>query len=112
MRQKGCAAAEQEASDLPSRVSGIDDGKAEQGAAQRPDEGMDGVPRAVDPSYLVGEEFSQRAGGGDADDPVIGEDIERLKLVGQGDPAIFHCDARGEDHEIQPPSREQADAGC
>ena len=34
------------------------------------------------------------------------------KLLRQGDPAELHCDAGGEDHEVEPPACEQADASC
>ena len=43
------AAAEQEAGDLPGRVAGIDDGEAEQRAAQRPDERCGSRPRRCRP---------------------------------------------------------------
>ena len=75
-------------------IAGIDDRKAEQGAAERPDERVDRVPGAVDPGDLVGEEFGERADARDADDPVVGENVERAKLVGKRDPADISSRAR------------------
>ena len=111
MGDEGRAAAEQEAGDLPGRVAGIDDGEAEQGAAERPDEAVDRVPGAIDPGDLVGEEFGQGADRGDADHPIVGEHVERLQLVGQGDPAELHRQAGDQGDEIEPPAGEQADRG-
>ena len=109
MGEEGRAAAEQEAADLDCRIPGIDDGKAEQGAAQRPHPSVDRVPGAVDPGDLVGEEFRKRARGGDADDPVGGEHVERAKLLGHGNESPLHRHARDQGDEIEPPAGQQAD---
>ncbi len=36
---------------------------------------MDRVPRAIDPGDLVGEELGRSANPGDAQDPIVGEDV-------------------------------------
>jgi hypothetical protein len=98
------AAAEQEARDLPLGIATIDDRHRQQGAADRPDHRVHGVPGAVDPRHLIREEFRQRADTRDPDQPVVGEDIERLQLVGQRNPAQLHCEAGDEADEIEPPA--------
>ena len=111
MRDERRAAAEQEARDLPAGVAAIDDRQAEQRAAERADEAVDRVPRAIDPGDLVGEEFGEGAERGGGEDPIVGEHVERGELLGQRDPAELHRDAGDERDEIQPPPGEQAGRG-
>src|SRR5205085_10169106 len=109
MRGEGGGAAEQETGGLPGRVAAVEDGEAQQGAADRPDDRVDRVPGAVDPGDLVGEEFGERADAGGGDHPLVGEYVERLELVGQVDPAELHGQAGNETDQVQPPAGQQAD---
>ncbi len=70
-------------------IARIDDGKAEHRAAQRPDEGVDRVPGAIDPGDLVGEEFRNRADARDADDPVVRETSSARSWSGRATQPYF-----------------------
>ena len=70
------AAAKEEADDLPRRIAAIDDREAEQRPAQRPDEAVHRIPRAIDPGDLVGEEFGKGANRRGAEHPIVGQYVE------------------------------------
>ena len=62
-------------------------------------------------AILSAKNSAKRADRGDADHPIVGEHVERLQLVGQGDPAELHRQAGDQGDEIQPPAGEQAGRG-
>jgi hypothetical protein len=69
------APAEQEGDDLPRRIAAVDECEREQRAAERANDAVDRVPDRIDPSDLVGEEFGERAGRGDAKHPRVREHL-------------------------------------
>jgi hypothetical protein len=111
MAEQRAPAAEQEGGDLPGWILGVEDGEREQGAADRPDEAVDGVPGAVEPGDLVGEELGDETDAGGGEYPWIGERAERLEMGGQGDPMRPHRHSGDEHAQVEPPTGEQADAG-
>lgn len=67
-----CAAAEQQHHDLPSRVVRINDGKRQQGAAERLDQRMHPVPYGVESGDRVGQKFD------DETDPRIANPVANM----------------------------------
>ena len=73
----------------------------EQRAANRSDDGVHGVPDRIDPRNFVGQEFEQVEAAGDADDPGIGQNIERLILRPECDPVEMDRQTGDEHRQIQ-----------
>src|SRR5690606_9408779 len=67
--------------------------------------------RRIEPHDLIGEEFGDGAEARNADDPWVGKNVERAKLIGQGDPVARHGEAHSKHAKVEPPARKQADAG-
>ena len=110
MAEERAAAAEDEGDHLPRGVRAVDEREREQRAAERTDDAVDRVPRGVDPRDLVGEEFGERADARDAEYPRVREDLQRLQMFGQRQPAEVHRDPGRENGEVKAPAREQAKA--
>lgn len=64
----------------------------------------------IDPCYLVGEEFRERAYRCDAENPWVGEDLERFQMFRKRQPAEMHRDSGRENGQVEAPARQQAEA--
>ena len=66
-----------------------------QRAADGANHGVDCVPDGIHPWNFIGEKFEQIENTGDADDPRIAEDFERLILRRESNPVKMDCEASG-----------------
>ncbi len=62
---------------------------------------MNGIPRGVDPRNFVGEKFEEVENAGNADDPWVSKDLERLILRRQSDPMEMDGEPGHEDRELE-----------
>lgn len=73
----------------------------QQSAADRANHGMHRVPDRIDPWNFVGEKFKGIEDAGDADNPRVAEDLERLILRRQSDPVKMDRKPSGKNGEIK-----------
>src|SRR5205814_10109988 len=73
----------------------------EQSAADRANHGVHRVPDGIHPWNLVREKFEKIENTGDADDPGIAQDFERLILRHQRDPVEMDRQPSGKDSEVK-----------
>src|SRR3989442_7770496 len=73
----------------------------EQSAADRANHGVHRVPDGIHPWNLVGEKFEKIENTGDADDPGIAQDFERLILLRQRDPVEMDSQPTCKDSEVK-----------
>src|SRR6476620_12466226 len=73
----------------------------EQRAADRPDDGVDRVPRRIDPRHFVGEKFKQVQDAGEDNDPGLAEDLERLVAGRKRDPMEMDRETGDENGEVK-----------
>src|SRR2546421_11948977 len=78
----------------------------EQGAADRPDNGMDGVPGGIHPRNFVRKKFQEIENAGDRNDPRMPENFERLVIGRERDPMEMNGEARNENGEVKIDTRE------
>ena len=62
-------------------------------------------------AILSAKNSAKRADRGDRQHPIVGQHVQRLELVGQGDPAELHAEPGDQRHQIEPPAGEQAGRG-
>ena len=73
----------------------------EERAADRPDDGVNGVPGRIDPRDFVREKFEEIENARDRDDPGMAEDFERLIVRREDDPVLVYRQAGDEDGEVK-----------
>src|SRR2546423_15294380 len=73
----------------------------EQSAADRANHGVHRIPDGIHPWNLVGEKFEKIENTGDANDPGIAQDVERLILRRQGDPVEMDGQPSSKDSEVK-----------
>ena len=69
MRDQAGGAGEQHHQDIHGRRMMTEHLDGEQGSANRPDDGMNGVPGCIHPRNFVGEELQHVESPGECDDP-------------------------------------------
>ena len=82
----------------------------EQGAADRPDDRVEGVPGGIEPRNFVGEKFKEIKNAGDDDDPGVAEDFERLEIRGEDDPVLMDGEAGDENGQVKIEAGETGEA--
>ena len=80
----------------------------EQGAANRANDSVDRVPNRVHPWNFISEKFKQIENTGDADNPWVAKDFERLILRRQSDPVEMDCESSGKNGEVKINSSERS----
>ena len=83
-----------------------------QRAADRPDNGVNGVPGGIDPRNFIGKKLQEIEHAGDRDDGGMAEDFERLILRRERDPMLIHRQAGDEDGQIKIDPGEGGQAEC
>ena len=73
----------------------------EQCAADRANDGMDGVPDRIDPWNFVGAKFKEIENAGDANNPRVAKNLERLILRRQMDPVKMNRKSSGENGKVK-----------
>ena len=73
----------------------------EERAADRPDDGVNGVPGRIHPRDFVREKFEEIENARDRDDPGMAEDFERLIVRREDDPVQVYRQAGDEDGEVK-----------
>src|SRR5205814_7146474 len=73
----------------------------EQGAADRSNHGVDGVPGGIDPRNFIGKEFEQKKYDGDGDDEWIAQNGERFVRRRECDPVLMDGESGGEYSKIE-----------
>ena len=73
----------------------------EQGAADRANHGVNGIPRRVDPRNFVGEEFEKIENPGDRNNRRVAQDFERLIGRRKRDPVEMDGQSSDENGEIE-----------
>ena len=73
----------------------------EQGAADRSDDGVDGIPRGIDPRNFIRKKFEQKKYAGDGDDEWITQNGERVVGRSECDPVLMNGQASGEHRQIE-----------
>src|SRR4029434_8102531 len=101
VRNEACASRKQRDDDRKRGTGGTEHLDRKQSAADRANHGVDCVPDRIDPRNLIGEEFEQIENTGDADDPWIAENFERLILRREIDPVKVDCEASGQNGEVK-----------
>ena len=84
--------------------------KGDQRATDRADDGVNCVPRGVDPGNFVGEKLEQIQNAGDDDDPGLAENFERLVARRERDPMEMDREASNENGEIKIDAGEAGEA--
>src|SRR2546423_15379537 len=82
----------------------------EEGATDRPDNGVDRVPGGIDPRDFICEKFEQIQNTGDGNDPWLAKDFERLVLRRERDPMEVNGKTGDEDREIKVDAGEAGEA--
>ena len=72
----------------------------EKRAADRPDDGVDGVPDRINPWYFVGEKLEHKKDAGNDDNNWVAKNGEGLVLRRQNDPVEMDGKAGGKNREI------------
>ena len=72
-----------------------------QRAADWANHGVDGVPDRIDPWNFIGEKFEQIENAGNANDPRIAQDFERLIPGRQSYPVKMDCKPSRKDGEVK-----------
>ena len=80
-----------------------------QSAADRANHGVHRIPNGIDPWNFVGEKFEQIENTGDADDPWVAEDFERLILRRQRDPVEMDGEPSGKNSEVKIDARQRSE---
>ena len=75
------------------------DGK--QGAADRSNDGVDGVPGGIDPRNFISKELQQKKYASDGDDKRITQNGERFIRGRERDPVLMNGEAGGENSQIK-----------
>jgi len=78
----------------------------DQGAADRANESMHGIPGGVEPWNFIGEKFQRIENASNSDDPGIPEDLERLILRCESDPLEMDGKSGNENSEIKVDARQ------
>lgn len=73
----------------------------QQRAADWANDGVDRVPDRIEPWNLVCEEFKEIENAGDADNPRVAENFERLILRREGYPMKMNCKPGGKNGEVK-----------
>jgi hypothetical protein len=92
------------ASRLAPPPSRIDHCQRQKRAADRADEGVNGVPHRIEPENLVGEEFHEGRQPGRAHHPRIGKDLERLQMLGQRQDLKVHRQTCRQNCQVKAPA--------
>ncbi len=82
----------------------------EQSPADRANHGMHCVPDGIHPRNLIGEKFEEIENTGDADDPRVTEDFERLILRRESDPVEMNGEPSCKNGEVKIDPRERSEA--
>src|SRR5437762_3369553 len=82
----------------------------EQSTADRANHGMHRVPDGIHPRNFIGEKFEEIENTGNADDPRVTEDFERLILRRESDPVEMNGEPRGKNGEVKIDARERSQA--
>src|ERR1700745_1111240 len=72
-----------------------------QSASDRANDSVDCVPNGIHPWNLIGEKFEQIEDTGDADDPRVAEDFERLILRRESNPVKMDCETSRKNREVK-----------
>src|SRR5438874_11713920 len=72
-----------------------------QGAADRSNDGVDGVPGGIDPRNFISKKFEQKKYAGDSDDEWITQNGERFIRRSECDPVLMNGEASGEHSQIE-----------
>ena len=81
-----------------------------QSAADRANHGVDCVPDGIHPWNFIGEKFEQIENTGDADDPRVAEDFQRLILRREIDPVEVDCKPSGKNGQVKINACERGEA--
>src|SRR5471030_3135303 len=73
----------------------------EQRAANRPDDGVNGVPGRIHPRDFIREKLEEIENARDRDDPRMAQDFERMIVRRQDDPVLIDREAGYEDGEVK-----------
>ena len=87
--------------DIEDRARLTQDADGEERAADRPDEGVNGVPSGVDLRNFVGEKFQEVERARDPEDERVAEERERLIFGREDDPVEMNGEAGDEDSQVQ-----------
>ena len=95
------AAGQQNQEHVESRSGMAEHLNREQGAADGPDDGVNGVPGRIHPRDFVREKFQKIENARDRDDPGMAEDFERMIVRRENDPVLVYRQAGDEDGEVK-----------
>ena len=87
--------------DVERRVGLAQHPDGKEGAANRPDDGMDRVPGRIDPRHFIGEKFQDVEGAGDPEDEGLAQDGERLVFGREHDPVLVNGETGDEDRQVE-----------
>ena len=82
----------------------------EQSAADRPDDGVNGVPGGIEPRDFVGEKFEEIKNAGDDDDPGLAENFERLEIRREDNPVLMDGETGDENGQVEIEAGETGEA--
>ena len=82
----------------------------QQCAANWPNDGVNSVPDRIYPGNFVGKKLEEIENTGDADDPWVAEDFERLILRRESDPVEMNGEPAGENGEVKIDACERSQA--
>jgi hypothetical protein len=82
----------------------------EQSTADRANHGMHRVPDGIYPRNFVGKKFEEIENTGNADDPRIAEDFERLILRRESNPVEMNGEPSGKNSEVKVDASEGSQA--
>ena len=96
--------------DIEGRAGLAQDTNREQRAADRPDDGVNGVPRGIDPRNFVREKFQDVERARDPEDERIAQNGERLVGRAEDDPMLMDREAGDENRQVKIDAGEAGEA--
>jgi hypothetical protein len=107
---EGGAAGEEGDDDLHGGVEFAEDADGEEAAAYRSNEGVDGIPKGIDPGNFVGKKFEDKEETGSDEDGIISEDGEIGKFIGKGEEVEADGEPGDEGGEVEVDAGEGGEA--
>ena len=101
MRQQAGPAGEERDEHCECRTRMTEHLDREEGAADRPNNGVDRVPDCVDPRNFVREKFEEIENASKNDDERVAEHLERLISRGQRDPVEMNGEATRKNRQVK-----------
>jgi seryl-tRNA synthetase len=98
---EGGAAGQQNQEHVEGRSRMAEHLNREQRAADRPDDGVNGVPGRIHPRDFIREKFEEIENARDRDDPRMAKDFERMIVWRGDDPMQIYRQAGDEDGEVK-----------